>query len=82
MDIVLKNEEEKYLIEQFLVSIEIIQTDMEIANKVIEIRKLKKIKTPDAIIFATAQKLNADLMTVNTEDFKGLNSSVKILNPF
>jgi predicted nucleic acid-binding protein len=77
-----KDEEEKSLIEKLLTSIEIIQTDMEIANSVIIYRKLKKVKTPDAIILATAKKLNADLLTVNIDDFGGLDSSVKIINPF
>ncbi len=77
-----KDENEKQLIENLLQSIEIIQTDLQIANTVVEIRKVKRIKTPDAIIFSTAKKLNADLMTVNTNDFKGLDKSVKIINPF
>ena len=77
-----KDKEEKVLIERLLNSIEIIQTDMEIANSVILYRKLKKVKTPDAIILATAKKLNADLLTVNIDDFGGLDSSVKIINPF
>ena len=51
-----KNENEKRLIERLLQSFEIVQTDIEIANTVVEIRKMKKIKTPDAIIFSTAKK--------------------------
>ena len=69
-----KNDVEKALIEKLLASFEIVQTDIEIANLVIVYRKLKKIKTPDAIILATARKLNADLITVNMDDFLGLTA--------
>ena len=43
-----------------------------IINKVIEIRKNFKIKLPDTIIFATASFLNADLVTLNKDDFRKL----------
>jgi len=39
---------------------------------VIEVRKKYKIKLPDAIIFATAIYLNADLISFNYEDFRKL----------
>lgn len=46
----------------------------------VEIRKNKKIKTPDAIIAATALHNNCILLTRNTKDFRRI-AGLKILNP-
>ena len=48
----------------------------EIANRVIEIRQHHKVKTPDAIIGATALIHNFDIITNNIDDFKNLNLEV------
>ncbi len=52
----------------------------EIVKRVIEIRQLKRIKLPDAIIAATAMELSATLITRNIKDFKQLG--VDVFNPF
>ncbi len=52
----------------------------EIVKRVIEIRQLKRIKLPDAIIAATAMELSAILITRNIKDFKQLD--VDVFNPF
>ncbi len=55
-----------------------------IDNKVIEecvsLRRNKKIKTPDAIIAATALANNMTLLTRNEKDFAGVKN-LKIINP-
>lgn len=45
-------------------------------------RSHSKIKLPDAIILATAKKMKADLKTANVDDFKNVDKSVKLINPF
>jgi len=77
-----KDKSERQLIEQLLTSIVIIQTDMEISEKVVDYRSRSKIKLPDAIILATAKKMKADLKTANIDDFKNVDKSVKLINPF
>jgi len=72
---------EKAKIEAILLSLPIVQTDMDIVLQVIEYKQIRKIKTPDAIILATAKKLNAELVTVNEADFRGLDPSVVIFVP-
>ena len=47
-----------------------------IADKVIEIRQQYKIKTPDAIIGATALVYGFDMVTNNVDDFKRLDLKV------
>ena len=47
----------------------------------INIRRNKKIKTPDAIIAATALALDYTLVTNNEQDFANIHN-LKIINPF
>jgi hypothetical protein len=47
---------------------------------VIDIRKEKSIKLPDAIIAATTVQYSATLVTRNTKDFKAL--ALETYNPF
>ncbi len=56
-------------INAFLDSFEIVETNSEIRRKVIDYRKKKKIKIPDAIIIATASWLEADLLTNNVKAY-------------
>lgn len=73
-----KSEEEELILE-ILKNIEIINTNIEIAETVVSYRKKSKIKLPDAIILATAKFVNAELLTDNTEDFKIIDNSIKIV---
>ncbi len=50
-----------------------------IANKAIEIKRVRKTKLADAIIAATALTENLTLVTRNTDDFKKIDS-LSILN--
>jgi len=48
----------------------------DIANMVIDIRQQFKIKTPDAIIGATALAHGFDIVTNNVDDFKNLDLEI------
>ena len=76
-----KDENEKVMISQILGMFEIINPDIEIADLTISYRKIKKIKVPDAIILATARKLNAKLLTRNITDFANVDNKVTIIEP-
>ena len=52
----------------------------EIADKVIEIRRLSNMKTPDAIIGATAMVHGFEIVTNNVNDFKYLDVEVSSLS--
>lgn len=58
----------------------VIDLDENIVEKTIEIRKYHKIKTPDAIIAATALYFDLTLVTRNTADFLKIYG-LRILNP-
>jgi predicted nucleic acid-binding protein len=49
--------------------------------KTVEIRKIYKIKLPDAIIAAIALVYNLILVTRNTNDFKNIGG-LQLENPF
>jgi predicted nucleic acid-binding protein len=72
-------EKEKSLIE-FTDTLSIVETNFEIRKKVIEYRKKKRIKLPDAIILATAAIMKADLFTYNMNDFQNIDDAVKLFN--
>jgi hypothetical protein len=77
-----ENSEEKEYIEELLDSFQIVDVDYSIAELVIPIRERKKIKLPDAIIYATAKLTQSDLITRNTQDFQNIDEEVKIVNPY
>ncbi len=77
-----ENELEKDIVEILFQEMNIVNIDETIVNKVIEIRKKRKIKLPDAIVYATASVYKLDLITRNVDDFKNIDKSVKIINPF
>ena len=42
--------------------------------------KKKKIKIPDAIILATAKSIKAPILTANSADFRGIDSTIEIIH--
>ena len=66
---------------EFIEASLVIPLNDDIVKTTIEIRKKNKIKTPDAIIAATAIVLDYPLITRNTIDFKKL-AGLKIIDPW
>ena len=65
---------------RFIDNANILEINDEIVEKVINIKRKKKVRLPDAIIAACAVNNNLTLITRNVDDFKGLG--LKIFNPF
>jgi len=65
-------------IKSFLHSFNIIMVNTAIADLSIIARKTYRLKIPDAIILATAQSLDALLITRNTKDFSTENPIVRV----
>lgn len=76
------NKKELTLIKELLNYFEIINLNSEIAEDVIAIKQKKKIKLPDAIIWATAKFIGSDLLTRNIKDFLDISKDVNIVNPY
>jgi predicted nucleic acid-binding protein len=75
-----KNTGEENFVRELLSIFRIIYIDQRIADIVVDIRKKRRIKLPDAIISATAISHDLQLVTRNVDDFE--NIDVKISNPF
>ena len=67
-------------IEEFISLAVIFSLTDEIADKTIELRRLKKLKLPDAVIAATAIIKDFVLLTRNTKDFNNIDE-LSLLNP-
>ena len=59
----------------------VIELEQPIKEKTAEIRKMYKIKLPDAIIAATALVYNLTLITRNVNDFKKIEG-LRIIDPY
>ena len=62
----------------FLTSFEVIGLDRKIAERAVSLRQTRRIKLPDAIIWATAQETGSLLVTRNHKDFPDGDPSVRI----
>jgi len=69
------------LLEDFVNHSNIYHLDDHVVDECILLRKLNKIRLPDAIIAATAKVNSFHLITRNTRDFESLDKELHILNP-
>jgi toxin FitB len=67
--------------EEFMENAHTLFVNDAIQKKTIELKKRKRMKTPDAIIGATALVYNLTLVTRNESDFKHIRE-ISIYNPF
>ena len=68
-------------LESFIQHSSIVYIDEAVADKTIEIRRMKRIKLPNAIIAATALVLNCILLSHNTTDFNKIEG-LQVLDPY
>jgi predicted nucleic acid-binding protein len=74
-------EDTEQKIKRFIDDSVILNISEEIVLQSVDIRRNRKIKTPDAIVAATALAHGLVLITNNEKDFKGV-SGLKIVNPY
>lgn len=75
------NQKDLEVLHNFIEEAMVFELEKTIKLKTAEIRKVHKIKLPDAIIAATALIHNLTLITRNTKDFKSIDG-LKVINPF
>ena len=73
--------EDELLTNDFMDIALVIDLNDSIVNQTIAIRKMHKIKTPDAIIAATALNLDLTLISRNKSDFDKI-PNLKLINPY
>lgn len=62
----------------FLASFELLALDEKVAERSVLIRQTKRIKLPDAIVWATAQVHNCILVTRNTKDMSEDEPGIRV----
>ncbi len=65
----------------FIDECEIKSINADIINHCVKLRRINKLKTPDAIIAVTALAFNLRIITNNTNDFSNIKD-LKIINPY
>lgn len=59
----------------------VIELSRDVVNQTIQLKKIKKMKLPDAIIAATALVHNLTIVSRNKSDFKNING-LKCIDPY
>ena len=73
-------DQEEQALSGVVAEFEEVSVDTTIVDRTIALKRAGRIKTPDAIIAATALVYGATLITRNTDDFKRIKD-LKLLNP-
>lgn len=73
--------EELKLLEGFFDDAVLLELNSDITEQTISIRRTVKIKTPDAVIAATALVYNLTLITRNISDFKNIKG-LTVIDPY
>ena len=68
-------------VKSFILDSVIWEVTPDVVTECVRIRRSKKIKTPDAIIAATALVNNFTIITNNEKDFENIRG-LKIINPY
>ena len=74
------DKEKEKIVREFISDSKVLNLNPDIVTQCVKIRRSRKIKTPDAIIAATAIFYDLILIT-NDKDFEGIQN-LKLLNPF
>lgn len=73
-----RDEAEEDVVDLFLRDFRVIEVTRLIARTAVEIRRVQRLRLPDAIIWATARDESAILVTRNTKDFPTDDPAVRI----
>lgn len=73
-----RGDNELSLLRRFLRRFEIIELSSEVAGRAVEIRRARRIRMPNAVIWATAQQSGCLLVTRNTRDFPADDPGVRV----
>ncbi len=70
--------EDEDVIREFLIRFRVIPIDKKIAEEAVRIRRLRRLRLPDAIIWATARDAGSILVTRNTRDFPEDSPGIRV----
>ncbi len=73
-----RNASEEEKIRHYLGTFHLLPVSEAIAERTVQLRRQRRLKLPDAIIWATALEIGCVLVTRNTKDFPPEDSSIRI----
>lgn len=73
-----RDKDEAFSIRQFLRLFNVIEINEAIADKAVAVRQSRKMRLPDAIIYATADCYGGLLITRNTRDFPASDPLIRV----
>lgn len=73
-----RNAAEEEIIEMFLRDFRVVELTRPVARRAIEIRRVHRIRLPDAVIWASARTESALLVTRNTRDFPEHEPGIRV----
>jgi predicted nucleic acid-binding protein len=73
-----RDEADEDVIEMFLRDFRVVELTRRIAREAVDIRRSRRIRLPDAIVWASARAESAVLVTRNTKDFPGAEPGLRV----
>lgn len=73
-----RNDEEEDVIEMFLRDFRVVDVTRGVARDAVTIRRMARMKLPDAIVWASARSESALLVTRNTKDFPSTTPGIRV----
>lgn len=73
-----RTDEEGDVVEMFLRDFKVIDITRRVSREAVALRQARKLRLPDAIIWATARTESALLVTRNTKDFPASDPGVRV----
>ncbi len=73
-----RGDDEEDVIEMFLRDFALVELSRSIAREAVSLRRTKRVRLPDAIVWATALHESALLVTRNTKDFPRTEPGVRV----
>lgn len=73
-----RTQEEDAVARRLLSSLTLVEISADIAELAVTLRRERRLKLPDAVIFATARLLDVPLLSRNTKDFPATDPSVRV----
>ena len=70
--------EDEDIVEMFLRDFRLVELTRRVAREAVEIRRSRRMRLPDALIWATARNESALLVTRNTKDFPKDDPGVRV----
>jgi predicted nucleic acid-binding protein len=69
---------DEQVIRAFLASFEVADVDLDVAAEAVQLRRARRLRLPDALIWATARRRGALLVTRNTKDFPKEDPGIRV----